>query len=88
VGQAMEAARLLDEAQRQTRREQRVSAISARIRSAPDIDSILQIAVKEIRQALGASHGVIRLGTETHLRPISSAPQSEGGKNGGRRVQG
>ena len=46
-----------------------MTEITSRIRSAPDIDGILRTAVQEIRQALGVSHGVIRLGTETHLRP-------------------
>jgi GAF domain-containing protein len=69
IGQAMEAARLLNDAQRRARQEQLVTEITGRIRSAPDIDGILRTAVQEIRQALGVSHGVIRLGTETHLRP-------------------
>jgi len=65
----MEAARLLDEAQRRARREQLVAGISDKIRSAPDIDGILRVAVQEIRRALGVSCGAIRLGTETHLQP-------------------
>jgi GAF domain-containing protein/HAMP domain-containing protein len=69
VAQAMEAARLFDETQRLAQQEQLVIEISDKIRSAPDIDGILRTTVREIRRALGVSHGVIRLGTETHLRP-------------------
>jgi GAF domain-containing protein len=69
VAQAMEAARLLDQTQRRARREQLVTEIADKIRAAPDIDGILRTTVQEIRRALGVSHGVIRLGTETHLRP-------------------
>jgi GAF domain-containing protein len=69
VGQAMEAARLFNETQQRAQREQLVSKITGKIRSAPDIDSTLYTAVQEIRRALGVSHGVVRLGTETHLRP-------------------
>ena len=95
VGQALEAARLYDQAQRRAQREQLVTDITGKIRSAPDIEGILRVAVQEIRHALGVSYGVIRLGTETHLRPPAEStsevqptdqvrstfkmPQSEGG---------
>ena len=69
VAQAMEAAQLFDETRRLAQRERLVAEITGKIRAAPDIDSILRTAVQEIRRALRASHGVIRLGTETHLRP-------------------
>jgi GAF domain-containing protein len=85
VGQALEAARLYKEAQRRAQREQLVTDITGKIRSAPDIEGILRVAVQEIRRALGVSHGVIRLGTETHLRPPAESAfetevlESEGG---------
>ncbi|MGD9099757.1 MAG: GAF domain-containing protein, partial [Anaerolineae bacterium] len=69
VAQAMEAAQLFDETRRLAQRERLVAEITGKIRAAPDIDSILRTAVQEIRRALRASHGIIRLGTETHLRP-------------------
>jgi GAF domain-containing protein len=69
VAQAMEAAQLFDETRRLAQRERLVAEITGKIRAAPDIDSILRTAVQEIRRALRASHGVIRLGTETYLRP-------------------
>jgi GAF domain-containing protein len=70
VAQALETAHLLDETQRRARREQLVTEITGRIRSAPDIDGILRAAVQEMRRVLGVSHALIRLGTETHLRPL------------------
>jgi GAF domain-containing protein/HAMP domain-containing protein len=72
VAQAMEAARLFDETERRARREQLVTEISDRIRAAPDMETILRTAVREIRRTLGVSHGAIRLGTETHLQPPGS----------------
>jgi GAF domain-containing protein len=78
VAQAMEAARLFDETQRRAQRERRVGEIATKIRAAADIDGILRTTVQEIRRALGVSHGIIRLGTETHLQPPAD-PGSEGG---------
>ncbi len=69
VAQAMEAARLLDETQRRAQRERLSSEIAGKIRAAGDIDDVLRVTVQEIRRALGVSYGVIRLGTETSLRP-------------------
>jgi GAF domain-containing protein len=69
VAQALEVAHLLDKTQRLARREQLVGEITGKIRSAPDIDGILHVAVEEMRRALGVSHGLIRLGTESHFYP-------------------
>jgi GAF domain-containing protein len=69
VAQALEMARLFEEAQRRAEREQLISQVGARLRSVDDIDGILRVAVQETRRALGVSHGAIRLGTETHLLP-------------------
>ncbi len=46
---------------RRAEREQKVLEISSRIRSSSDIDSMLKTAVREIRQAVGAKRGAIRL---------------------------
>lgn len=69
LGTVLEDARLYEETQRRARREQLVRQITDRVRSAPDVDSIMRIAVQEIRRALGVSHGAVRIGTETHLSP-------------------
>ncbi len=67
MGVALENARLYESTQIRAERERLVSDIAAQIRAAGDVDGILRTAVLEIRRALGASHGVIRLGTETQL---------------------
>jgi len=77
VAQAMEAARLLDETQRRAQRERFTSEIAGKIRAAGDIDDVLRITVREVRRALGAHYGVIRLGTETSLRPPSGTQEQE-----------
>jgi len=77
VAQAMEAARLLDETQRRAQRERLTSEIAGKIRAAGDIDDVLRITVREVRRALGAHYGVIRLGTETSLRPPSGTQEQE-----------
>ncbi len=77
VGQALEAARLFEESQRRAHRESLIGEISAKIRGADDIDGILRITIQEARRALGVTHGAIRVGTETHLRP----PADQKGEN-------
>lgn len=74
LGVALEDARLYEETNRRAQREQLVSNVTSKIRSAPDIDSILRTTVQEIRRALGVSRGTIRLGTETHLAPPGYPP--------------
>jgi GAF domain-containing protein len=71
VAQALETARLFEEAQRRAERERLISQVGARLRSVDDVDGILRVAVQETRRALGVSHGAIRLGTETHLVPAA-----------------
>jgi len=69
LGVALENARLYEATQLRVERESTVSNITAQVRAAGDMDGILRTAVHEIRRVLGATHGVIRLGTETDLRP-------------------
>jgi len=63
AAQALETTRLFEQTQQQARREQLTSSIAARLRAAPDVESVLKATVHEIRRALGVSHGVIRLKT-------------------------
>ena len=79
---ALENARLYESTQLRAERERMVSTVTAQMRAAGDVDGILRTAVQEIRRALGATHGFIRLGTETHLRPpadTGAADPSNGG---------
>lgn len=60
---ALENARLFQQTQQRARRERLIADIAAKMRAAPDVESILRTTVREIRRALGTSHGVIRLET-------------------------
>ncbi|MFL7792056.1 MAG: substrate-binding domain-containing protein, partial [Anaerolineae bacterium] len=61
VALAAENMRLLDETQRRAAREQLVGEVTARVRETLDMDTVLKVAVQELRQALGLSEVVIRL---------------------------
>jgi PAS domain S-box-containing protein len=60
---ALENARLLEETQRRVAREQLIGQVTTRMRETLDVDTVLQTAAREIRQALGLSKMVIRLAT-------------------------
>jgi GAF domain-containing protein len=81
VALSLENARLLEETRRRAERERLAGEIATRIRAAGDIDGILRTTVQEIRHVLGTSHGVIRLGTETLLRPPGGNEQAAEGDN-------
>jgi GAF domain-containing protein len=67
---ALQNARLFDQTARQARRERLVVDITSKIRAAGDVDTMLRTAVTELRQALGVSHGAVRLAlTGTARRP-------------------
>lgn len=58
---SLDSARLLEEIQIQAERERVVGEISAKVRAASDVDSVLRIAVQEIGQTLGASQVMVQL---------------------------
>jgi GAF domain-containing protein/DNA-binding LacI/PurR family transcriptional regulator len=60
---ALRSARLYTEAQRRARREQLIREITSKMRGTPDLDTILNTAVKELGKALGVSRAFVRLGT-------------------------
>jgi len=62
LGLALESARLYESTQRRAAQEQLVSAVTARIRETLDIETVLQTAAQEVRQALELPEVVIRLG--------------------------
>ena len=67
VANAIENARLLEETQHLAQRERTISQITSKLRSALNLETILQTTVQELGQALGASEAIVRLGTETTL---------------------
>jgi GAF domain-containing protein len=70
---AVQNARSYEEAVRRAEREQKVLEISSRIRSSADIDSMLQTAVREIRQAIGAKRAAIRLSSASSASGIDES---------------
>ncbi len=60
---ALENARLLEDVQERAEREHAVSEISSRIRTAPDIDRIMQTAVAELGRTLNVDEVSIQLKT-------------------------
>lgn len=75
---AVQNARLFEKTARQARREKQVGEITGKIRAAGDMDTMLKVAVSELRQALGVSHGVVRLGGP----PASDSERRSNGGNG------
>jgi GAF domain-containing protein/HAMP domain-containing protein len=63
VALALENVRLFEQTRQRAQREQLISQVTAKMRAAPDIEAILRTTVREVRRALGASQGVVRLGT-------------------------
>ncbi len=61
IAQALESARLYQEAQQRATREQLLSISTARMRETLDLQSVLQTAVRELRQALGLAEAEVRL---------------------------
>ena len=58
----MENARLLQESQRQTAKEQKVGEMAAKIGASMNMRNVLQIAVEELGRALPGSEVVIQIG--------------------------
>jgi len=77
VANAIENARLFEETQRLAQREQTISHITSKLRSAFNLETILQTTVQELGQALGASKAIVCLGTETTL--LSHQDEAEPG---------
>ncbi len=61
VAQAAETLRLLDETQERASREQLVSQISSKMRRAPDLDSLLEVAVTELSRALNPARTFVQM---------------------------
>lgn len=82
---AIQNANLFDRTARTARRERLVGEITNKIRAAGSVEAMLQTAVTELRQALGVSHGVVRLGSTSPLAPSAVEDKHEGngpGSNG------
>ena len=89
VGLALENARLLEKTIRRAERERRVLEITSKIRSTNDPNTMIEIAIQELKHTLNASRAqVIWKGNEdaayqTQKSPDTSSPQTRGnGSNG------
>ncbi len=60
---SLDKARLFEESQEATAREQRINEIVTRYQSVNNVDELLRITLQELSQSLGATHSSIRLGT-------------------------
>jgi GAF domain-containing protein len=59
---SLENARLMEEVRFRAERERLVGEITSRVRAAPDVDSVLQVAIQEIGRSLGVEEVMIQLG--------------------------
>jgi GAF domain-containing protein len=71
---SLDKARLFEESQEATAREQRINDIVARYQTINSVDDLLRVTLSELSQTLGAKHGAIRLGV--------SEPQQSNGEHG------
>jgi GAF domain-containing protein len=60
---ALESARLYQDTQRRAAREQLSGQVTARMRETLDVDTVLQTAAREMREALGLEEVEVRMGT-------------------------
>jgi DNA-binding LacI/PurR family transcriptional regulator/putative methionine-R-sulfoxide reductase with GAF domain len=67
VANAIENARLYEQAQARAEKERLVRTITDRIRRSPDREAILRTTLREVGAMLSASRSVIRLGSKTQL---------------------
>jgi GAF domain-containing protein len=61
IGDALESARLYADTQRRAAQEQLLGEVTARIRETLDLETVLQTAVDEIREALKLDRAAVRL---------------------------
>ncbi len=65
LGLALDGARLYQQTQRRAAQERLASEVTARMRETLDVDTILQTAVREMRDALGLAEAEVHVGMDT-----------------------
>jgi GAF domain-containing protein/HAMP domain-containing protein len=65
LGEALEGARLYRDTQRRAAREQLISHVVNRIRSAVDMETLMQTTIREVANILGVSSAFVQLGIES-----------------------
>jgi GAF domain-containing protein len=71
--------RQLEETQARAERERQVRSIADRVRGRANREDTMRVALQELRQMLGASEAVIRLGTREQLLPVEKTTDEESG---------
>jgi len=79
---AIQNANLFDRTARTARRERLVGEITNKIRAASSVETMLQTAVTELRQALGVSHGVVKLGPSAAEDKLEDNGRGSNGSKG------
>jgi len=64
LGVALESARLYQDTQRRAVQERLIGEVTSRIRETLDVETVLKIAVQELRRALGLPEVVVRLAAQ------------------------
>lgn len=67
LAQIADGIRLLNESQERAGRERLVSQVSDKMRRAPDMETLMNIAVTELTRVLGPARTFVRLGSEAEL---------------------
>ncbi len=82
LGLAIENARLYEQATQATQREQIINQISQDVQGASSIDEVLQSALAELSQVLGASRGVVQISPKEQPAPgtVEPTPLPEHGR--------
>lgn len=78
LGSTLESAQLFQESQRRAAREQAIRQVTERMRSAVEVETVLQNTIVELAKALGAPRAYIRLGTEAELLARRGADPGDG----------
>ena len=76
--QSAENLRLLNETQERAGREQTIREITDKLRAAPDLNSLVNTAARELGERLGVPHLMFELGRTTELSRDLSRPGSSG----------
>jgi hypothetical protein len=74
--------RLLDESQERASREQLISQISNKMRRAPDIESLMQVAVAELSRVLEPARTFVHMGQRAELASAEKTAATDPGENG------
>jgi GAF domain-containing protein len=68
LGLALESARLYQDTQRRAAREQLTGEVTARMRETLDVETVLQTAVREMRERLNLAEAEVRMGTPAPVK--------------------